>query len=116
MKIVKDGIDNLSITLIPQNLSRTILGKKKKGDLVNLEFDHTTKVIVQTVERIYSEIIGKHRPWRSRKKAYLNSKEWIKVLTVKYLKVIIISFAGVERKFFEKGIRRDRKPVPTYFN
>jgi len=23
-----------------------------------------------------------------------------------------MSFAGVERKFFEKGIRRDRKPVP----
>ena len=50
------------------------------------------------------------------KKIKINSKEWIKVLTVKYLKVIIISFAGVERKFFEKGIRRDRKPVPTYFN
>ncbi len=23
-------------------------------------------------------------------------------------------FAGVERKFFEKGIRRDRKPVPIH--
>ena len=26
----------------------------------------------------------------------------------------MISFAGVERKFFEKGIRRDRKPVPIH--
>ena len=26
----------------------------------------------------------------------------------------IMSFAGVERKFFEKGIRRDRKPVPIH--
>jgi len=25
-----------------------------------------------------------------------------------------MSFAGVERKFFEKGIRRDRKPVPIH--
>ena len=26
----------------------------------------------------------------------------------------MVSFAGVERKFFEKGIRRDRKPVPIH--
>jgi len=25
-----------------------------------------------------------------------------------------MSFAGVERKFFEKGSRRDRKPVPIH--
>jgi len=25
-----------------------------------------------------------------------------------------MGFAGVERKFFEKGIRRDRKPVPIH--
>jgi len=25
-----------------------------------------------------------------------------------------MSFAGVERKFFEKGIRRARKPVPIH--
>ena len=27
---------------------------------------------------------------------------------------MIMGFAGVERKFFEKGIRRDRKPVPIH--
>jgi len=35
-------------------------------------------------------------------------------LTVKAIEAIIIEFAGVERKFFEKGIRRDRKPVPIH--
>jgi len=35
-------------------------------------------------------------------------------LTVKAIEAIIIGFAGVERKFFEKGIRRDRKPVPIH--
>ena len=37
-----------------------------------------------------------------------------KVLTVKAIESTIIRFAGVERKFFEKGIRRDRKPVPIH--
>jgi len=37
-------------------------------------------------------------------------------LTVFNCKVIIISFAGVERKFFEKGIRRDRKPALQELN
>jgi hypothetical protein len=35
-------------------------------------------------------------------------------LTINFIKLIIICFAGVERKFFEKGIRRDRKPVPIH--
>jgi len=35
-------------------------------------------------------------------------------LTVKAIEANIIGFAGVERKFFEKGIRRDRKPVPIH--
>jgi len=35
-------------------------------------------------------------------------------LTVDRSRDIIMSFAGVERKFFEKGIRRDRKPVPIH--
>ena len=34
------------------------------------------------------------------------------VLTVILCEFNIMSFAGVERKFFEKGIRRDKKPVP----
>jgi len=35
-------------------------------------------------------------------------------LTINFIKLIIKCFAGVERKFFEKGIRRDRKPVPIH--
>ena len=48
--------DSFLISLIPETLSQTILGKKQKGDAVNLEFDHTTKVIVRTVERMFQEI------------------------------------------------------------
>ena len=35
-------------------------------------------------------------------------------MTVFGSRASIMSFAGVERKFFEKGIRRDRKPVPIH--
>ena len=35
-------------------------------------------------------------------------------MTVILCEFNIMSFAGVERKFFEKGIRRDRKPVPIH--
>jgi len=35
-------------------------------------------------------------------------------LTINFIKLIITCIAGVERKFFEKGIRRDRKPVPIH--
>ena len=35
-------------------------------------------------------------------------------MTISFFKFIIKRFAGVERKFFEKGIRRDRKPVPIH--
>ena len=45
-----------SISLIPETLEQTVLGKKTMGDSVNLEFDHTTKVIVQTVERLIPQI------------------------------------------------------------
>tara|TARA_B110000467_G_scaffold81901_1_gene73901 strand:- start:188 stop:415 length:228 start_codon:yes stop_codon:yes gene_type:complete len=41
-----------------------------------------------------------------------NADVQIKVLTVIDSRFSIMGFAGVERKFFEKGIRRDRKPVP----
>ena len=33
-------------------------------------------------------------------------------MTVVESRFNMMSFAGVERKFFEKGIRRDRKPGP----
>jgi len=35
-------------------------------------------------------------------------------LTINFIKLTIRCFARVERKFFEKGIRRDRKPVPIH--
>ena len=38
----------------------------------------------------------------------------IKVLTVTEWGASIVGFAGAERKFFEKGIRTDRKPVPVW--
>ena len=56
LTVVEVGDNSFSISLIPETLTQTVLGKKTKGDTVNLEFDHTTKVIVRTVERIFPEI------------------------------------------------------------
>ena len=56
LTVVEVGDNSFSISLIPETLTQTVLGKKTKGDTVNLEFDHTTKVIVRTVERIFPDI------------------------------------------------------------
>ena len=56
LTLVEVGENYFSISLIPETLEQTVLGKKKKGDTVNLEFDHTTKVIVRTIERMLPEI------------------------------------------------------------
>jgi len=56
LTLVEVGENHFSISLIPETLEQTVLGKKKKGDTVNLEFDHTTKVIVRTVERMLPQI------------------------------------------------------------
>ena len=56
LTVVDVGNNWFSISLIPETLKQTVLGKKTKGDIVNLEFDHTTKVIVRTVERMLPEI------------------------------------------------------------
>ncbi|MDE0788469.1 MAG: riboflavin synthase subunit alpha [SAR324 cluster bacterium] len=56
LTVVDVGNNWFSISLIPETLEQTVLGKKTKGDIVNLEFDHTTKVIVRTVERMLPEI------------------------------------------------------------
>jgi len=45
-----------SVSLIPETLNNTILGQKKEGDNVNLEFDNTAKVIVKSIKRILPEI------------------------------------------------------------
>ncbi|PLR49500.1 riboflavin synthase [Chimaeribacter arupi] len=58
------GIDGISLTLgevvkdrfcvhlIPETLERTTLGKKRLGDVVNIEIDPQTQAIVDTVERV----------------------------------------------------------------
>lgn len=61
------GIDGMSITignvydgyfnvhLIPETLQKTIMGKARVGDAVNIEIDSQTQVIVNTVERVLNE-------------------------------------------------------------
>lgn len=45
-----------SVHLIPETLKRTVLGKKKQGDQVNLEIDRTTQAIVDTVTRVLNNM------------------------------------------------------------
>ncbi|WP_070971668.1 riboflavin synthase [Vibrio sonorensis] len=68
MKYVLDkgyiGIDGCSLTigdiegnsfavhLIPETLTRTLFGKRKEGEWVNIEYDPQTQTIVDTVERV----------------------------------------------------------------
>ena len=54
--MVDIGGNWFSVSLIPETLKQTVLGLKMEGQKVNLEFDHTVKVIVQTIERILPEI------------------------------------------------------------
>ena len=61
------GIDGISLTigdvtedqfdlhLIPETLRLTTIGDKQVGDAVNLEIDSTTRMIVETVERMMKE-------------------------------------------------------------
>lgn len=44
-----------SIHLIPETLKQTTFGIKKEGELVNVEIDTQTQVIVETVEKIMAE-------------------------------------------------------------
>ena len=44
--------DRFSVCLIPETLARTTLGTVHLGSPLHLEFDHQTKVIVQTLERL----------------------------------------------------------------
>ncbi|MDF2152169.1 riboflavin synthase subunit alpha [Vibrio sp. CAU 1672] len=41
-----------SVHLIPETLQRTLFGKRKVGEWVNIEFDPQTQAIVDTVERV----------------------------------------------------------------
>ncbi len=56
LTVVEVGHDFISMSLSPETLPQTVLGKTTKGDSVNLEFDHTTKVIVRTVEKMLPEL------------------------------------------------------------
>jgi len=45
-----------SLHLIPETLRVTNFGNKRVGDLVNIELDHRTQAIVDTVERVLAEL------------------------------------------------------------
>ncbi len=51
--------DQFSVCLIPETLSRTTLGNATQTTLLNLEFDHQTKVIVESVERLLPKFLEK---------------------------------------------------------
>lgn len=51
LTVVEVGTDSFSVSLIPETLSRTTLGLKQPGDLVNLEVD----VIAKYVEKMLQE-------------------------------------------------------------
>jgi riboflavin synthase len=42
----------ISVSLIPETIERTSLGRVKEGARVNLEIDAQTQAIVETVERL----------------------------------------------------------------
>jgi len=54
------GVDKdkglFTISLIPETLTKTTFGEMPVGALVNIEVDRTTQVIVDTVERMMSEM------------------------------------------------------------
>ena len=52
---VERNIGTFTVWLIPETMNRTSFGIKGIGDYVNIEFDPTTQVIVDTVQRIMSE-------------------------------------------------------------
>ena len=56
LTVVDVGANWFSVSLIPETLKQTVLGLKTEGQKVNLEFDHTVKIIVHTVERMLPEI------------------------------------------------------------
>ncbi|TCP11244.1 riboflavin synthase alpha chain [Crenobacter luteus] len=47
--------DRFCVHLIPETLSRTLMGVRKPGDFVNIEIDPHTQAIVDTVERVLAE-------------------------------------------------------------
>ena len=56
LTVVEIKDNSFLVSLIPETIKNTILGQKKEGDKVNLEFDNSAKIIVETVKRIIPEI------------------------------------------------------------
>lgn len=50
-----DPSGTFTVHLIPETLSRTSLGRKGVGELVNIELDSQTQAIVDTVERVLGQ-------------------------------------------------------------
>ncbi len=44
--------ENIRISLIPETIERTTLGRVVEGDRINLEIDSQTQAVVETVERL----------------------------------------------------------------
>ncbi len=51
LTVVKANKNSFSIALIPETLKLTTLGFKKKGDIVNLEFDQMAKYVAKLLGR-----------------------------------------------------------------
>ena len=56
LTIVEVGENFFSVSLIPETIKRTLIGEKKEKDIVNLEFDISTKIIVESFKRKIPEI------------------------------------------------------------
>ncbi len=59
LTVVDVESDRFSVCLIPETLSRTTLGNATQTTHLNLEFDHQTKVIVESIERILPKFLEK---------------------------------------------------------
>ena len=56
LTVVEIKENYFSVSLIPETIKKTILGEKIKGDIVNLEFDNSAKIIVETLKRLIPNI------------------------------------------------------------
>lgn len=52
---VDRATNRIAVSLIPETLARTTLGSVEVGDRVNLELDHQTQTIVQTVRDLLTD-------------------------------------------------------------
>lgn len=50
------------VWLIPETLRMTVFGQKKQGDLLNIEIERSTQVLVDTVRMMLEEKLGPYMP------------------------------------------------------